>query len=73
MMEEECPLCHGSRLKKDILSVLVGKKNIYEMTKMSIRDLYSFFSNLKLNEEQTKISELLIKEIIKLNNNTIIF
>ncbi len=64
MIEQECPLCHGSRLKDDILSVLVGKKNIYQMTQMSIKDLYDFLSNLKLNEEQTKISELLIKEII---------
>jgi len=64
MIEQECPLCHGSRLKDDILSVLVGKKNIYQMTQMSIKDLYNFLSNLKLNEEQTKISELLIKEII---------
>jgi len=64
MIEQECPLCHGSRLKDDILSVLVGKKNIYQMTQMSIKDLYDFLSNLKLNEEQTKISELLIKEIL---------
>ena len=64
MIEQECPLCHGSRLKDDILNVLVGKKNIYQMTQMSIKDLYDFLSNLKLNEEQTKISELLIKEII---------
>ena len=64
MMEEECPVCHGSRLKDDILSVLVGKKNIYQMTQMSIKDLYDFISNLKLNKEQTKISELLIKEIL---------
>ncbi len=64
MIEQECPLCHGSRLKDDILSVLVGKKNIYQMTQMSIKDLYDFLSNIKLNEEQTKISELLIKEIL---------
>ena len=64
MVEQECPLCHGSRLKDDILSVLVGKKNIYQMTQMSIKDLYDFLSNLKLNEEQAKISELLIKEIL---------
>ena len=64
MIEQECPLCHGSRLKDDILSVLVGKKNIYQMTQMSIKDLYDFLINLKLNAEQTKISELLIKEIV---------
>jgi excinuclease ABC subunit A len=34
------------------------------MTKLSIKDLLEFLKKLKLNEEQKKISELLIKEII---------
>ena len=64
MIEMECPKCHGTRLKQDILSVLVNKKNIYELTALSIQDLLEFFKNLKLTKEQAKISELLIKEII---------
>ena len=64
MVEQDCPLCHGTRLKSDILSVLINKKNIYEMTKLSIADLYEFMKNLKLTTEQKKISELLVKEII---------
>jgi len=64
MVEQECPCCHGSRLKSDVLSVLINKKNIYEITCLSISDLYNFMSNLKLTEEQKKISELLVKEII---------
>ena len=63
MIEMECPECHGARLKKDVLNVLINKKNIYEFTCMSISDLYDFIKDLKLNEEQKKISELLIKEI----------
>ena len=64
LIEQECPLCHGTRLKSDILSVLINKKNIYEMTELSIADLYEFMKNLKLTDEQKKISELLVKEII---------
>jgi len=64
MIEQECSLCHGSRLKSDVLSVLINGKNIYEVTCLSISDLYDFMSNLKLNVEQKKISELLVKEII---------
>ena len=64
MIEQDCPMCHGTRLKADILSVLINKKNIYEMTSLSIADLYNFMKNLKLNNEQKKISELLVKEII---------
>ena len=64
MIEQTCPLCHGSRLKKDVLSVLINGKNIYEMTELSIKDLYDFLSNLKLTEEQKIVSELLVKEIL---------
>ena len=64
MIEQECPLCHGTRLKKDILSEIINNKNIYQMTQLSIADLYEFMKNLKLNVEQKKISDLLVKEII---------
>ena len=63
MIEMECPSCHGKRLKDDVLNVLINKKSIYDMTSMSIEELYKFINNLKLNKEQQKISELLIKEI----------
>ncbi len=63
MLETECPTCKGSRLDSSILSVLVGKKNIYEVTLMSIKDLYKFINNLKLTKEQTEIANLIIKEI----------
>ena len=63
MTELECPKCHGARLDDSILSVLIGGKNIYEVTKLSIGKLYEFLSNLKLNKEQKEISDLIIKEI----------
>ncbi len=63
MIEMECPSCHGKRLKDNILSVYINKKNIYDMTALSIAELYKFMQNLKLNEEEKKISDLLVKEI----------
>ena len=63
MTELECPTCHGARLHGDILSVKIGGKNIYEVTKLSIIKMYDFFNNLKLNKEQTEISRMIIKEI----------
>ena len=63
MTELECPKCHGSRLDSSILSVKVGKLNIYEMTLLSIKDLYEFLNNLKLSKEQAEISRLILKEI----------
>ncbi len=64
MTEMPCSSCHGSRLKSSVLNVLINKKNIYEVTCMSISDLKDFISNLKLTEEQKKISEIVVKEIL---------
>ncbi len=64
MMDTECPTCHGARLKDNILAVKVGGKNIYEICLMSIKNLIPFFVNLKLNNEEKKIAELLLKEIL---------
>ena len=63
MEESTCPMCKGSRLQSNILSVLVGKKNIWEVTNMSIKDLIVFFDNLKLTKTELEISDLVIKEI----------
>ena len=63
MTELPCPTCHGARLDSSVLSVLVGGKNIYEVTQLSIKDLYHFLKNLKLSKEQKEISNLIIKEI----------
>ena len=63
MTELECPTCHGSRLDQSVLSVLIGKKNIYEITQLSIKKLYLFLNNLELTKQQQEISELILKEI----------
>ena len=63
MTESVCNTCHGARLNDSVLSVLIGKKNIFEITNLSVRDLYEFLSNLKLTKEQQEISNLIIKEI----------
>ena len=64
MIDMECPVCNGSRLDSSILTILINKKNIYDLTKMSIGDLKEFLSSLKLNKEQTEIADLILKEII---------
>ena len=64
MLETICETCHGARLQDNVLSVLVGEKNIYEVTCMSIKQLIPFFENLKLTKSQKEISGLLVKEIL---------
>ncbi len=63
MMESPCPACGGKRLSLDVLSVYINKKNIYDMTAMSIDKLYNFMCNLKLTKAEQKISDLIVKEI----------
>ena len=63
MTNSECPVCHGARLKKEILSIKVGSKNINELTEMSILKIKNYLNNLKLNKTQAMISELILKEI----------
>ena len=63
MSEENCPECHGKRLKKEILGVTVGGKNIAEVTDMSVVQCYDFFDKLTLTERESFIAERIVKEI----------
>ena len=42
MSDSYCPKCKGARLKKEALAVAVGGINIYDFTKMSIKDELEF-------------------------------
>ncbi len=58
-----CKECGGMRLKKESLAVTVSEKNIYEITSMSIRDLYSFLKEMKLSTQQQLIGKQVLEEI----------
>jgi len=64
MIETDCGVCHGARLQKSVLSVYINKKNIYEATCLSIKELYNFINDLKLTKSEAEISNLIIKEIL---------
>lgn len=63
MIETTCEVCNGSRLRDEVLSVLIGRKNIYETTCLSIKELLNFIDTLKLSDSQREIAKLLIDEI----------
>ena len=64
MVESTCDVCKGTRLQPSVLSIYINKKNIYDMTCFNIGELKEFLSNLKLNQEEKNISDLILKEII---------
>lgn len=63
MSEKPCKKCKGRRLKDEVLSVLVGGKNIIEVTDLSVEELLEFISNLKLSEQNAMIATEIVKEI----------
>ena len=63
MIEKPCKLCHGKRLKEEVLAVTIAEKNIIEITEMSIADSYRFFLDLSLTKKQEKIAKEILKEI----------
>ncbi len=58
-----CKDCHGQRLKKESLAVTVWDKNIFEITNMSIKELYRFLQEMKLTPMQESIGGPILKEI----------
>ena len=65
MTNSHCHVCNGARLKAEVLSIKINKKNINQLTEMSINKIQQFLRNLKLNKTQAMISELILKEIDK--------
>ncbi len=63
MVQMECNVCHGARLKPEPLSVFIAGKNIDAITRMSIEEAFDFFSHLKLEKTQATIAEGILKEI----------
>ena len=63
MIEKECKVCHGKRLKDEVLAVTINGKNIIDLCLMSVKDSLEFFNNLTLTEKQEKIAKEILKEI----------
>lgn len=63
MLMQTCPSCEGKRLRKDVLGITLGGKNIIEATSLSISACRKFFKELDLNPNEKKIADLVLKEI----------
>ena len=63
MRKRICPTCKGAKLKKEALSVTLGKVNISQLTAMSVIGAQEFFKTLPLTEKEKAISKVILKEI----------
>lgn len=58
-----CTHCNGTRLKPESLSFLINKKNIGELSALTIEELEKFFTQLKLNKFETEVAGEIFKQL----------
>ncbi len=63
MSSQDCPLCKGTRLKKSSLSVLIGGRNISQISAMNVKESLDFFSGLVFSGFIKDVAEKIITEI----------
>ncbi|HEV7188082.1 MAG TPA: excinuclease ABC subunit UvrA [Blastococcus sp.] len=63
MRDVPCPVCHGTRLKPEILAVKMNGRSIAEVTSLSIGDASEWLSSLELAERERAIADRVLKEV----------
>ncbi len=60
-----CPECHGDRLNKTSLHFFIDDKNIADVSRMDIRELYEWTQGLedRLDQRKRLVAEEILKEI----------
>ena len=59
----KCSTCKGRRLRKETDYVKVSGKSISDLVELPIEDLIGFFNHIKLNYNEEKIANRLLREI----------
>jgi excinuclease ABC subunit A len=65
MSDCPCLSCNGKRLKKEVLGVTVGGKNIAEVTDLSVTKAVQFFESVELSEKDRMIARRVLKEVVE--------
>lgn len=63
MSNSPCTTCNGARLKKEVLSIKVGDKNINELTDMPINKIKDYLASIELNKKDRMIADVIFKEL----------
>lgn len=65
MTRRPCPACGGARLRPEALSVTVGGRNIYELTRWPASHLLAWLDELegRLSEKERIIADRILKEV----------
>lgn len=65
MVTKICPVCKGTRLRPEVLSIIINNKNIAEISAQTIEQSEIFFQKLSkhLSDTENQIARTIIKEI----------
>lgn len=58
-----CPVCHGTRLRKEAGYVKICGRNISDLVEMPIIQLADWFNNIELDDHDKEVSKRLLLEI----------
>ncbi|SET19617.1 excinuclease ABC subunit UvrA [Anaerobranca gottschalkii] len=58
-----CQKCNGARLKPESLAVLIGDKNISQLTALSVVEVKDYLNRIKFTEKEMMIARMILKEI----------
>ena len=61
---QPCPLCQGTRLRREARYVRVASQTIYEISAMPLKQTVQFFEGLNLSGAKQVIAEKIVREII---------
>ncbi len=64
LTEDVCPLCEGSRLKKESLAVKIGSKNIHEYSSLPVGKLIEELNSLQFSVAEELVASRIQKEIL---------
>ncbi|MFU0804166.1 MAG: excinuclease ABC subunit UvrA [Pseudoclavibacter caeni] len=63
LREVPCAVCHGARLKPEVLAVKVGGRSIWDVVRMPLDEAAAFFRDLALPERQAAIAAPVLREV----------
>lgn len=63
MRELPCNVCHGLRLRPEVLAVTVGGKSIMDICQMTIDEAVNYFDNITFSDQDAHIAAQVVKEV----------
>jgi len=63
MAERPCPVCGGSRLRRESLGFKLAGRSIADVVRLTIKEAAAFFDGLRLADREAAIARRVLKEI----------